>query len=299
VSRESWKLIDLLNTASNYLSEKEIEHPRRNAEALLGKTLSMPRIDLYLQHDRPLDSEQVGIFRELIRRRIQREPLQQILGEVEFLGCKLRTPRGLLVPRPETELLADLVARKANKHFDASNPPRVLDLGCGTGCIAIALASMLTSAAVDAVDIDPLAVSTTRENTAANQVEQRVRVIQADMLKADFTARLAPPYDIVVSNPPYIREAEFDQLATEIRHFENPLALIGGDDGLKFYRRIAEMLPAILGEGGFAALEIGADQAAEVIHLFSKVSLSASVSKDLNGIDRVLFISKAAGVPVR
>jgi release factor glutamine methyltransferase len=299
VNNDSWRLIDLLNTASDYLSEKEIEHPRRNAEALLGKTLSMPRIDLYLQHDRPLDSTQVGAFRELIKRRVQREPLQQILGETEFFGCKLRVPRGLLVPRPETELLADLAVKKAKQAFDDSRSLRVLDLGCGTGCIAISLALLLTSAIVDAVDIDPLAVSTTRDNAASNRVEQRVRVLQADMLKRDFAEQLYPPYDIVLSNPPYVRAADFNQLAPEIRHFENPIALIGGEDGLTFYRRIAELLPEIIREDGFAALEIGADQAAEVMHLFTGANLCASVSRDLNGIDRVLFISKADGMHAR
>jgi release factor glutamine methyltransferase len=251
------------------------------------------------QYDRPLDSEQVGRFRELIKRRVQREPLQQILGEVEFLGCRLRVPRGLLVPRPETELLADLTVKRAKQNFPASHPPRVLDLGCGTGCISIALAASLASATVDAVDIDPLAVTTTRGNATANQVEQRVRVIQADMLRADFVAQLDPPYDIVASNPPYVRESEFDQLAPEIRHFENPLALIGGEDGLKFYRRIAELLPVIIRENGFAVLELGASQAADVIDLFTKAGFHSTVSTDLNGVERILLISKTAGISVR
>jgi release factor glutamine methyltransferase len=299
LNNDSWKLIDLLNTASVYLSEKEIEHPRRNAEALLGKTLSIPRIDLYLQYDRPLDSEQVGRFRELIKRRVQREPLQQILGEAEFMKSKLSVPRGLLVPRPETELLADLAIKKARQEFADFHSIRVLDLGCGTGCISIALATSLASATVDAVDIDPLAAATTRDNAAANHVENRVRVIQNDLLNPDFATRLQPPYDIIVSNPPYVRAADFDQLAPEIRHFENPLALIGGEDGLMFYCRIAELLPGIISKSGFAVLELGINQAAEVTKMFTSTGFESSILMDLNGVERFLFISKEAGIPVR
>ena len=253
----SWKLIDLLNTAAEYLAEKEIEHPRRNAEALLGKALSIPRIELYLQYDRPLLPEEVGHFRAMIRRRLNHEPLQQILGEVEFLGCRLTTPKGLLVPRPETELLASIVVELANKTFAKSDKIRICDLGCGTGCLSIALASSLPTASVEAIDIDPLAVETTKRNAEINGVEARMSFVQADMLDDDFYRKFSTPFDIIISNPPYVRESDYDNLAPEIRNFENSQALVGGADGLKYYRRIAVLLPKLLSADGFAALELG------------------------------------------
>ncbi|MBU0692953.1 peptide chain release factor N(5)-glutamine methyltransferase [bacterium] len=289
MNKESWKLIDLLTTASDFLAEKEIEYPRRNAEALLGKALAMPRIELYLQHDRPLRQHEINRFREMVKRRINREPLQQILGEVEFLGCRLLTPRGLLVPRPETELLAAQVVKLSQERFGDEETIRILDLGCGTGCLGIALASALPTASVDAVDIDPLAIETTEKNAKLNGVDARLNPIQSDMLEENFIERLSPPYNVVVSNPPYVRVSEFDSLAPEIRHFENPEALIGGENGLKFYRRIARILPTLLIDNGFAALELGSGQAEAVSTLMVEHGMKASVEQDLNGVERMLI----------
>lgn len=291
MNRESWKLIDLLTTASDYLAEKEIEHPRRNAEALLGKALAVPRIELYLQYDRPMRQPEIDAFREMIRRRLNREPLQQILGEVEFLGCRLTTPKGLLVPRPETELLASEVLKRARRDY-ADRSLRILDLGCGTGCLSIALASALPQAYVDAVDIDPIAIDTTAKNAKLNNIEARLHPIQGDMLEDSLFSRLTVPYDVVVSNPPYVRAAEYASLAPEIRHFENPQALIGGDDGFRFYRRIAQLLPRLLDETGFAALELGYDQADEVESLMAEQSLTSQTFPDLNGVERMLFVTR-------
>jgi len=281
-----WTLIHLLNSASDYLDQQGIDNPRGNAEALLGKTLSLPSIELYLQHDRPLAEPEVTEFRELVKRRLKHEPLQQILGHVEFLDCRIDVPRGLLVPRPETEEWCRCCVESLSAM--GRSDLRLLDVGCGTGCLSVAIARLIDGVRVDAIDLDPKAVACTERNAAANEVAERVRGIQGDLMADTFLDTVAPPYDVLVSNPPYVREAELESLAPEILGYESPHALLGGGDGLDFYRRLAELIPALLHPHGRGFLEIGIGQAEEVRGLLDAVCTELRVHEDLSGIPRML-----------
>ena len=287
MSDQVWTLMEILTTAQRYFEEKGIESPRRNAEALLGKVLGLARIDLYLQFDRPLTPPQVAAFREFIRRRAHHEPLQLILGAVEFCGVQLEVTPGLLIPRPETEELADLVAREICSTFDDA-PLRMLDIGTGTGCLAIAVAARVPRLHVDAVDVDFEAVRCTNRNAAHNGVAERVRGVLADVFAERFVSSLEPPYDIVVSNPPYIAESEFAALTEEIRDHEPRQALVASENGLAFYRRIAALLPALLKPGGQLAVEIGATQGPAVEEILQTTLTSVIVRNDLSGLPRIV-----------
>jgi release factor glutamine methyltransferase len=286
MSDRVWTVLEILATAREYLGEKEIENPRGNAEALLGKTLGLPRIELYLQHDRPLTAEQVAGYRELLRRRVKHEPLQLILGTVEFHGVSLTVEPGLLIPRPETEGLVERVIRETAQ--GGTSPVRMLDIGTGTGCIAVAIAAALPEAEVDAVDLDFEAVRRTSHNAEQNGVAARVRAIRADLFSDRFESLVTPPYDVVVSNPPYVTAEEYAELSPEVRNHEPRYALVAEENGLKFYRRIANLLPTLLKPGGLLAVEIGSSQNESVSAIFADVLSTSEVHNDLAGLPRVV-----------
>jgi release factor glutamine methyltransferase len=284
MSERVWTVKEILDTARGYLEEKSIENPRGNAEALLGKALNLPRIELYLQHERPLTEAELAIFRELLRRRAKHEPLQLILGSVEFAGARIEVQPGVLIPRPETEELTERVA--AQLAPSANSPLRLLDVGTGSGCIAVALAKRFPLLTVDAVDTDFEAMRLTSRNAQSNGVSERARAILCDVFSPRFLSSVTPPYDAVVSNPPYVTEREYESLAAEIRNHEPKRALVAGEDGLAFYRRLAELLPELLVPGGRLMLEIGATQAADVRDIIGRVMTGVTVERDSGGHDR-------------
>lgn len=287
MSDRAWTLIEILNTAHRFLDEKGIESPRRNAESLLGKVMGLARIELYVQHDRPLSPKQVAGFRELLRRRARHEPLQLLLGTVEFFGVTLEVTPGLLIPRPETEELAEVVTREILHHSDGSSL-RMLDIGTGTGCLAVSIAARVPTIRVDALDADFEAVRCTSRNAMMNGVADRVRTILADLFSERFLTCVAPPYDVVVSNPPYVTEREYAGLAAEVREHEARHALVAGDNGLAFYRRIADLLPALLKPGGLLAVEIGATQGEAVTDILQTTLDAVTVRNDLEGHPRIV-----------
>ncbi|HEY3296051.1 MAG TPA: peptide chain release factor N(5)-glutamine methyltransferase [bacterium] len=287
MSDQVWTLMEILKTAHRYLEEKGIESPRRNAEAMLGKVMGLARIDLYLQFDRPLSAEQVAAFRDLMRRRARREPLQLILGAVEFCGVTLDVFPGLLIPRQETEELADWVASEISK-LPAGTPLRMLDIGSGTGCLSVAIAARVPTLTVDAVDIDFEAVRCTSRNAEANGVGERVQGILADVFSERFITLLSPPYDVMVSNPPYISESEFAGLDPEVRDHEAKHALVAADNGLAFYRKIAGLLPTLLRPDGLLAVEIGSTQGRAVAEILQPALTSVSVRQDIAGLPRIV-----------
>ena len=286
MSDRVWTVKDLLDTARRYLEQKDIENPRGNAEALLGKALNLPRIELYLQHERPLTDSELGVFRELLRRRAKREPLQLILGFVEFCGVHIDVQPGVLIPRPESEELAEYVATQLAPV--ANSALRILDLGTGSGCIAVALAKRFSSAVVDAVDVDFEALRLTSRNAQSNGVGERVRALLCDVFSPRFLTSVNAPYDLVVSNPPYVTETEYASLAAEIREHEPKRALVAGKDGLAFYRRTGELLPALLKSGGWFALEIGLGQQSSIRAIFTPLSCGLTVHNDMAGVPRII-----------
>jgi release factor glutamine methyltransferase len=290
--------MDLLLTTDEFLKSKGIESSRRNAEALFSKALGIARLDLYLQHDRPVRDDEIEALRELIKRRAKREPLQYILGEVEFCDCRIRVASGLLVPRPETECLtryltstvtSDVIPPFAPPHFAEGNQKATgLDLGCGTGCIAIAIAKALPTLSMTAVDLNPLAVRTTRENAELNGVSERIQVLEADFSQTKFAETIGK-FDLVVSNPPYVREDELSTLEPEVRDHEDKRALVAGPRGDEAFVILAAILPQILKPDGTLAVEFGMGQVDRVKELFAPDLSQIEIHRDLAGHERFLI----------
>jgi release factor glutamine methyltransferase len=275
---ETWTVLKVLQWTAGYLREKGIEEGRLDAELLLSDALSLDRVGLYLNYDRPLTSAELTSFRERVGRRARREPLQYILGRVEFWSLSFAVNPAVLVPRPDTEILVEETLKRSSA--DAA----ILDVGAGSGAIAIALAYELPGAAVVGVDISPAALEVAAENARRNGVDGRVRFQDADL------ARLPEgPFDLIVSNPPYIPSGDLAALMPEVRDFEPRLALDGGRDGLDSYRLLACQAPGLLRPGGWLLLEVGIGQATAVRELLAGAGLLDLFSRDdYAGIPRVV-----------
>ncbi|MFZ9919799.1 MAG: peptide chain release factor N(5)-glutamine methyltransferase [Terrimicrobiaceae bacterium] len=260
-------VLEVLNAATSYLQKQGVESPRLNAEHLLAHTLGMSkRMDLYLAFDRPLGEKERAPLRELVKRRSEGVPLQHLLGTVEFLGHEfLCDPRGL-IPRPETEELVGLVLKLAPEAVS------FLDVGTGSGVIALSLAMARSEANVTACDISKAALALTAENRARLGLEARVDLIESDLLSA-----VDGSFDVIVANLPYIPSPEIPTLSREVRH--DPVsALDGGPNGLQLIERLADQLPSRLVAGGVLALEIGYDQAERVIAILAARGFQDSAS---------------------
>ncbi len=277
-----------LGWAADQLSASS-ETPRLDAELLLAHALGWGRARLIAEGRQPLAPEQLGAYRQLVARRAALEPVAYIVGHREFYGLDFAVDRRVLVPRPETELLVELALAFARQTFERSNVQtferfRIVDVGTGSGCIAIALAVHLPEAQVVAVDIPPAALQVARRNVERHGVADRVRLAEGDLL-----APLGEPVDLLVSNPPYTIVSEIDE---GVRRHEPGGALDGGPDGLAVYRRLLAQAPAKLRPGGALLLEIGATQGAAVADLarrsFPKARIG--VHQDLAGLDRVVTV---------
>ena len=279
-------VLDVIQRSAVFLAGKGVDSPRLQIELLLAHVLHLPRLTLYLNFDRLLAPAELESVRELVRRRANREPLQHILGSSSFCGLEIKVNRHVLVPRPETELLAERAWEFLNRLQRPA--PLALDFGTGSGCIAVALAAHCPAARVHALDLSEQALAVARENAALNGVDSRV-VFHA----GDGFAALPPgaAFDLIVSNPPYIPSAEIELLAPEVRDYDPRPALDGGPDGLDFFRRLGQQAAARLQAGGRVLLEIGDGQAEAVREIFLRHNwVVESVEADYNGRPRVLAL---------
>jgi release factor glutamine methyltransferase len=274
---EVWNVLRLLRWTADFFRQHGIETHRLDAELLLAHVLACKRVDLYLAFDQPVAASDRDRFRELVRRRAkERVPVAYLTGTREFWSQALRVTPDVLIPRPDTETLVRACAPLA--------PQRIADVGTGTGCIAIALARELPLASVLALDVSPAALAVAQENFAAAGVAERVCARQGDLLENE-----SGPFDLIVSNPPYVIRAELSKLPPEVQH-EPRLALDGGEDGLELVRRLIAQAPARLQPGGTLALEIGVGQAAAVAGLARAAGAAeVGVQRDLGGVERVVL----------
>lgn len=279
--RTMWRVVDIIKTSSEFLQKKGVPDPRLDAELLLGHVLQKNRLELYMFFDRPMTAPELDQYRELVKRRGDREPLQHIVGSTGFMNAEIKTGPQALVPRPETEVLVETL-------MERSIPPesRVLDIGTGSGCIAISIAQELDQPKVLAIDVSPDALALAKENAGSNEVSisfQRVDILQ-DLPKMNDR------FDIVVSNPPYIRQDEREDLQEEVREHDPALALFDDGDGLTFYRRFADVLPDLLRPGGQFLFEFGGKPQAEyVLDIFTRsVYSDLEIIQDHNGDPRLI-----------
>ena len=260
-------VLEAIQKSTEFLAKKGVESPRLQTELLLAHQLKMPRMKLYLNFDRVLTAPETDGLRELIKRRAAREPLQHITGSTNFCGHEITVNRHALVPRPETELLAELGWKFLNE-FKTQNSEfkTALDFGTGTGCIAIALATKCPAAKITALDISAEALALAKQNAVQNKVAERVEFLIGDGFAA-LTEK--SQFDLLISNPPYIASAEIATLEPEVKDFDPRGALDGGADGLDFYRRLAAEAKPFLKPDGKIMVEFGDGQADDLKKIFA------------------------------
>jgi release factor glutamine methyltransferase len=263
---------EVLTAATDYLAARGVASPRVDAELILARALELRRIELYTQHDRPLTEAERASARELVQRRGRREPLAYVLGDWDFRRLTLKTDARALVPRPETEI----VVERCLALLAGVAAPRVVDVGTGSGAIALSLARELPNAHVTATDTSADALALARENAAANG-------LQVELVETDLLAGLTGPFDLVVSNPPYVGPSELAALDPEVREWEPRSALV--DEGQT--ERLARAAPAVL--DGWLVLEVHEDRAEPVARILETAGYSdANISPDLAGRARVV-----------
>jgi len=276
---EAWTVLKLLRWTADYFAGRGVDAPRLDAELLLAETLGLDRVGLYVNFERPLQADELAAFRERVRRRAVREPLAYILGRAEFWSLSLLVTPAVLIPRPETELLVEQALPRLG-----DGPRQVLDIGTGSGALAIALAHERPECSVTAIDRSTAALAVAADNCRINGVADRIVLADGDL------AALPPgPFDLIVANPPYIPSGELAALMPEVRDYEPRLALDGGADGLAAYRAITAQAAGVLAPGGWLLMEVGFDQAAAVRALCAAAGLAELfVARDLAGIERVV-----------
>jgi len=278
-------ILEVINKTTPYFEKQGIESPRLTIELLLAHLLKKKRLQLYLEFEREVDEKTLDQLRAMVRRRAAGEPVQYITGEVEFCGLKFVVDKRVLIPRPETELLVETVLKKIADGSE-SRPYQIVDVGTGSGCIAIALAKKLTNLDITAIDLSAEALEVARANAKLHQIEKNIRFLESDLLDK---LNSSLPVDVIVSNPPYIADGELAKLPKEVRDFEPVRALAAGEDGLKVIRRLVMDARRPLSPNGFMALEIGAGQRVAVEEIFGQHGWRVDeVVKDLQGHERVI-----------
>lgn len=277
-------VLESIRLSAQYLSEKGIESPRTNAELLLAGIIGCKRLELYLSFDRPLSESELNQYREFLKRRGNFEPLQYILGTVDFYGLELNVDSNVLIPRPETEILIETILNQ----FSKKQSIFVLDIGCGSGNISIALAVNLPLAKIFSTDISNGALSVAKKNSEKFNVEQRINFIRHNILKDSLES--LPLFDIIVSNPPYVSKESYAELQKEIRNYEPREAVTDEKDGYTFFKAIAEAASIRLKENGKLFFEIAEGQSEEVKNILMENKFSnICIIKDYHGIDRVIL----------
>lgn len=286
MNEERWTVRRLLRWMSEDFAKLQVSSPRLDAELLIASVLSLSRVQLYLDLDRPLSREELGSARALVKRRRTYEPIAYILGQREFYGRSFSVGRAVLVPRPDTETLVD--------HALAALPGTgagrcALDLCTGSGCIGITLAAERSELRVDITDCSPEALAVAEGNALALGVGERVRPRLGDLWSA---VPSATTYDLITANPPYVTEAEYAALSPEVRDHEPRLALVAAEQGLAYYRALLAEGGRYLSPGGRLLFEVGAGQADAVTALCRDAGLpQVEVHRDLAGIKRVVVAS--------
>ncbi len=265
-----WRIIDLINWGTNHFTAKGLNNARREMEWFLCEILTCKRIDLYVRFEEIVDGSEMKIFREMVKRRISGEPFQHIIGKAPFYGRDFIVNQNVLIPRPETEILIERI--KTNGKAGS-----LLDIGTGTGCIAITAEIENLADNIFATDISESSIEIAKENMTLHHVE-KIQFARHDFLRQNFKSN----FDVVVSNPPYIAVNEMNALQTEVKDYDPPSALTDYSDGLTFYRHFSEQFDNLLKLDGYLLLEIGGgNQQGAVESIFQNAGLNTEFFKDL------------------
>ncbi len=276
-------ILEVITKAAEFLDKKGIESPRANAEILLANILNCKRLELYLMYDRPLRDSELNIYREFLKRRSNYEPIQYITGSVEFYALELKVTPAVLIPRPETEILVEVIIDSLKKEDELF----ILDIGSGCGNISIALAENLPNVHVTGMEISEDAIMIANENLEKYKLNDRVNFLNGDILK--FNVNNFSNYDIIVSNPPYVSQNDYLNVQNEIKNFEPRIAVTDFSDGYKYFEKIITLASGILKSGGKLFFEMGQGQSKKINELLMKNDYKEiNVFKDYQNIDRVI-----------
>ena len=278
-----WRVIDILNWGEDYFKSKGFESPKKEIEWLLCDLLNYKRIDLYVQFEQPIHRPQLKQLKEWIKRRIGREPLQYITGKTEFYGHKFNITTDVLIPRPETERVVDVALYSIGN----IKTPKVLEVGSGSGCIAIAMGAERNDALIESVDVSETAITQAEKNADLNELSN------IDFKVMDFLKEIPEGrFDLLVSNPPYIPEKEMSETMQEVHQYEPKIALTDERDGLTFYRRFAEVGKSLIKPGGWMVLEVGlGEHPSKAVDIFQSAGYTQlELIPDYNSDERVLKI---------
>ena len=276
-------VLQAINLSTEYLEKKGIESSRLNAELLLASILTCKRFDLYLKFDQPLKENEISLYREYIARRGKFEPLQYITCEVEFYGLNFKVSSAVLIPRPETEILVELII---NKYKDKPGLT-VLDIGTGSGNIPVALAKNLPGSKIVTIDISEEALIVAKQNAELNGVTENIEFIQQDIFNNSFPNNFH--FDLIVSNPPYVEKNEYGNLQEEIVNYEPRIAVTDEGDGYSFYKRIVEISKIHLKPGGELYFEMAKGQSNQITSILESSGLKEiKIIKDYLQIERVI-----------
>ena len=279
----SWRVIDLIQWAESYFKKLLFDKPRAEIEWLLCALLNCERLDLYLRYDEPLSKPQLDILRGWVKRRLEKEPLQYITGVCEFYGRDFFVTPDVLIPRPETERLIDIALKK----LKSVKSPRILDIGTGSGCIAITMAVERPDATVLGIDNSSGALTIAKRNSI------NLKAIEHSFIKMNILESTPKgKFDLVISNPPYISKKEIPELMKDVIGFEPESALTDYRDGLTFYKRFAEIAPKIIHNDSLFIFEVGLkEHPQKVYNIFSNQGYTnIELIKDYNGDDRVIVV---------
>ncbi|MCA9540027.1 MAG: peptide chain release factor N(5)-glutamine methyltransferase [Myxococcales bacterium] len=281
---ELWTIARVLQWTTDYFKRRDLDSPRLDAELLVADALGMDRVRLYLEHHKPLHADELTEIRARVQRRAKREPVAYITGRQGFWSLDLHVDARVLVPRPDTERLVELAVAR----LKGTETPRIVDVGTGSGAIALALASERSDATVMAIDRSPDALAVARAN--GERLKLPVAWRQGDLL-----AGVDGPFDLIASNPPYVRRGDLANLMPDVRQYEPRLALDGGDDGLDLIRRLIPQAAERLVPGGALLIEIGHDQGPDVraLCLADARFSAATVRLDYDKRDRVVEATRA------
>lgn len=284
---DTWTIQKLLAWITEYFTTKHVDSPRLSAELLLSHVLSMKRIELYAQFNTPVSAQSLAVLRELVKRAGEHEPVAYLTGKTEFYSLELEVSADCMIPRPETELLVQraiefLRTREGIQH--------VCDLCTGSGCIAIAIAKNFTGARIIATDICDKALAVSARNVDKHQLNERIKLLCGDLFEPVISQLDVEKFDLIVSNPPYVTAAEYEELERNVKDYEPKTALLAGDDGMDVYRRIIDKADQFLKSGAALMLEIGYAQGPAVSDLLEKTGVftEIKIEKDFSNNDRIV-----------
>lgn len=281
-------VLEVIQRSTDFLTKKSVESPRLQAELLLAHVLKLQRMQLYLNFERTLSSSEEDTLRLLVKRRGEREPVQHIVGSTSFCGLEIAVNRHVLIPRPETELLAE---RGWIFLKERAGTPSALDFGTGSGCVAIALATKCPAAHIVALDVSDDALQTARNNAARHRSTERIQLVLGNGLEA---LPAGSAFDLIVANPPYIPSSEIPKLEPEVRDYDPRAALDGGADGLEYYRHLSSHAGDRLKESGKIMMEFGDGQEESITNIFNRENwIVEQIVKDYTQRPRIIIAHRS------